>query len=62
MNSRERRMVHMLLADSGLQTSSTGLGPSRSVVLYPEGYVIPAEPPAYRGRERRGGGRRHDDF
>ncbi len=62
MNSRERRMVHMLLADSGLQTSSTGLGPSRSVVLYPEGYVIPPEPAPYRGRERRGGGRRHDDF
>jgi len=62
MNSRERRMVHMLLADSGLQTASTGEGPTRSVVLYPEGYVIPPERPAYRGRERRGGCRRHNDF
>jgi spoIIIJ-associated protein len=63
MNSRERRMVHMLLADSGLQTSSAGEGPARAVVVYPEGYVIPPERPAYSGRERRGGGgRRRDDF
>lgn len=63
MNSRERRMVHMLLADSGLQTASAGEGPGRSVVVYPEGYVIPPERPAFRGRERRGsGGRRRDDF
>ncbi len=35
MSSRERRMVHMLLADSGLQTASSGEGPGRYVVLYP---------------------------
>jgi spoIIIJ-associated protein len=44
MNSRERRMVHLLLTDSGLQTASTGAGPARAVVLYPEGYTIPPEP------------------
>ena len=52
MNSRERRMLHMFLADSGLQTASTGEGPRRCVVLYPEGYRIPAERP-YGGPERR---------
>jgi spoIIIJ-associated protein len=61
MNSRERRMVHMLLADSGMQTASTGAGPTRAVVLYPEGYVIPPET-AYGGAERRRTGRRRDDF
>lgn len=44
MNSRERRMLHMFLRDSGLQTASSGEGPQRFVVLYPEGYRIPAEP------------------
>jgi spoIIIJ-associated protein len=43
MNSRERRMLHMFLRDSGLQTASTGEGPRRCVVLYPEGYRIPEE-------------------
>jgi spoIIIJ-associated protein len=57
MNSGERRMVHMLMADSGLRTASTGEGPGRSVVLYPEGYVIPPER-SYGGRDRRGGGDR----
>ena len=44
MNSRERRMLHMFLKDSGLQTASSGDGPRRLVVLYPEGYRIPPEP------------------
>jgi spoIIIJ-associated protein len=35
MSSRERRMLHMLLVDSGLQTASSGEGPGRYVVLYP---------------------------
>jgi spoIIIJ-associated protein len=61
MNSRERRMVHMLLADSGLQTASAGAGPTRAVVLYPEGFVIPPELP-YRGPERRTKGRRRSDL
>lgn len=62
MSSRERRMLHMLLLDSGLQTSSTGEGPRRHVVLYPKGYRIPEERPSYgRGGDRgrgRGGPRR----
>lgn len=67
MSSRERRMLHMLLLDSGLQTASSGEGPRRHVVLYPKGYRIPEERPSYgrdrnrgrgpgRGGPRRGGG------
>ena len=37
MSSRERRTLHMLLKDSGLPTASSGEGPGRFVVLYPEG-------------------------
>jgi spoIIIJ-associated protein len=37
MNSRERRMLHMLLSESGLPTASSGEGPGRFVVLYPKG-------------------------
>jgi spoIIIJ-associated protein len=37
MSSRERRMLHMLLAESGLPTASSGEGAGRFVVLYPEG-------------------------
>ncbi len=37
MNSRERRILHLELANSGLQTSSSGEGPRRFVTLYPEG-------------------------
>lgn len=63
MNSRERRMLHLLLRASGLQTASSGEGPRRFVVLYPEGYRIPAEEPR-RGfgdrRPRGNGGPRRD--
>jgi spoIIIJ-associated protein len=52
MSSRERRMLHLFLRDSGLQTASSGEGPRRYVVLYPEGYRIPEEP----ARESRGHG------
>ena len=38
MSSRERRLLHLALADSGLPTASTGLGPRRYVVLYPAGH------------------------
>ena len=57
MNSRERRMLHLFLRDSGLQTASSGEGPRRFVVLYPEGYRIPPERPerSY-GRQDRGRG------
>ena len=37
MSSRERRTLHMLLAESGLPTASSGEGPGRFVVLYPKG-------------------------
>ena len=57
MNSRERRMLHLFLRDSGLQTASSGEGPRRFVVLYPEGYEIPHEP-TYDGPERRRTSRR----
>jgi spoIIIJ-associated protein len=59
MNSRERRMLHMFLRDSGLQTQSSGEGPRRHLVVYPEGYRIPEERPSF-GRDRRpaGGGNR----
>lgn len=45
MSSRERRMLHLLLKESTLQTASSGEGPRRCVVLYPEGYRIPVEQP-----------------
>jgi spoIIIJ-associated protein len=37
MTSRERRILHLSLAKSGLPTASSGEGPGRFVVLYPEG-------------------------
>jgi spoIIIJ-associated protein len=37
MTSRERRILHLALAKSGLPTASSGIGPGRFVVLYPEG-------------------------
>jgi spoIIIJ-associated protein len=42
MTSRERRLLHLALKPSGLPTASSGEGPRRFVVLYPEG----SEPPA----------------
>jgi spoIIIJ-associated protein len=37
MTSRERRMLHLILSESGLPTASSGEGPGRYVVLYPAG-------------------------
>jgi len=52
MTSRERRMLHLLLSESGLPTASSGEGPGRFVVLYPEGADTSApmvsEPPMRR--------------
>ena len=45
MTSRERRILHLALAKSGLPTASSGEGPGRFVVLYPEG-LEPAQPAA----------------
>lgn len=44
MSSRERRLLHLALASSGLPTASSGEGPRRCVVLYPEGEKPPAPP------------------
>ncbi len=59
MSSRERRMLHLYLkeSDTGLQTASSGEGPRRHVVLYPEGYQIPPERPSFGDRGGRGGDR-----
>jgi spoIIIJ-associated protein len=51
MTSRERRMLHLALAKSGLPTVSSGEGPRRFVVLYPEG-PAPAQPLATEDRTR----------
>ncbi len=42
MNSRERRMLHLILSESGLPTASSGEGPGRFVVRYPAGADISA--------------------
>ena len=55
MSSRERRMLHLLLHNSGLQTASSGEGAGRFVVLYPAGYRIPVEPPRGFNRDHRAG-------
>jgi len=47
MTSRERRMLHLILSESGLPTASSGEGPGRFVVLYPAGAdtSVPMAPP-----------------
>jgi spoIIIJ-associated protein len=54
MTSRERRILHLSLAKSGLPTASSGEGPGRFVVLYPEGLepVQPASTPPVADRTR----------
>jgi spoIIIJ-associated protein len=44
MTSRERRMLHLSLVDSGLRTESSGEGPGRYVVLYPDGDEVREQP------------------
>jgi spoIIIJ-associated protein len=44
MTSRERRMLHLALKESGLPTASSGEGPRRFVVLYPAGFEPAAQP------------------
>ena len=52
MNSRERRLIHLAVAPSGLHSSSTGDGPRRTVVVYPPGQTaaMPAAISTSRGR------------
>ncbi len=51
MTSRERRILHLALAKSGLPTASSGTGPGRFVVLYPEG-LEPGAPAAPSAEDR----------
>ncbi len=51
MSSRERRLLHLALAGSGLPTASSGIGPRRHVVLYPEGHQ-PTEPTQESSQDR----------
>lgn len=53
MSSRERRQLHLALASSGLPTASSGEGPRRCVVLYPEGEGPGAGPSAGPSKEDR---------
>jgi spoIIIJ-associated protein len=52
MSSRERRMLHLILSESGLATASSGEGAGRFVVLYPVGGE-PSSATAERQPERR---------
>lgn len=53
MTSRERRLLHLALAKSGLPTASSGDIPRRFVVLYPEGSEpTQIAPPATEERTR----------
>jgi spoIIIJ-associated protein len=53
MTSRERRILHLSLAKSGLPTASSGEGPGRFVVLYPEGLEpTPVATPPVEDRNR----------
>lgn len=58
MSSRERRMLHLSLAKSGLPTASSGEGPGRYVVVYPEGLQPVAPSAAERTRAIRNSFRR----
>ncbi len=63
MNSRERRMLHMVCKSlKGIETASVGEGQTRFLVVYPEGKTdLPVEPqfkPRAFGRERRPDSRR----
>lgn len=45
MNSRERRIIHLSLRDeAGVRSESSGVGPRRQVVIYPED--MPSQPQA----------------
>jgi spoIIIJ-associated protein len=51
MSSRERRILHLSLMKSGLPTASSGEGPGRFVVLYPEGQE-PVQPKQISAEDR----------
>jgi spoIIIJ-associated protein len=67
MNSRERRLLHLVCKSlPGIETASVGEGPDRFLVVYPEGKtdlpVAPQTRPGGFGRERGGGGRDRGGF
>jgi len=54
MSSRERRILHLALREeSDLRTESAGMGPGRSVVVYPKDYKGSAPAPRPFARSRR---------
>ena len=64
-NSRERRLLHLVLKDrAGVKTQSVGEGPGRVLVVFPESYdaaaYLPPSVPAPAGRDRRDRPRRDD--
>ena len=49
MNSRERRVIHLALRNEpAVRSESSGMGPSRQVVVYPAGMPSLPEPPDHR--------------
>jgi spoIIIJ-associated protein len=55
MTSRERRIIHLALrGEPTVRSESTGMGPHRSVVVYPADMkTLPSSPGPYRPRGRR---------
>jgi spoIIIJ-associated protein len=58
MNSRERRLLHLELSNSGLRTVSTGEGAQRFVVVHPDAESLPAPSTSSRADEVRAAFRR----
>lgn len=46
MNSRERRLIHLLIAPTGLRSVSSGEGTFRSITVHPPDSVTSAKPAA----------------
>jgi spoIIIJ-associated protein len=62
MTSRERRTLHLILAESGLPTASSGEGPGRFVVVYPAGSDPSEQTPAEQPVRRHDASRIRDAF
>jgi spoIIIJ-associated protein len=44
LSSEERRYVHTLMKDKGVETQSDGSGRDRRLTVYPAGYLPPVDP------------------